>query len=123
MKISKLDKFETVAAPLIVADTPEELAVFIAELVAIGEKLPSGSVSGESLSDILADYKKPQTVIVQMFDGKRISVCDGVTKIISGAVASESTKTDAPTVTKMDAPTVTKFNDEELRILESLKNG
>jgi hypothetical protein len=123
MKTGKLKKFETVAAPGIVADTPEEFAAFIAELVAIGEKLPSGSVSGETLADILADYKKPQTVIVQMFDGKRISVCDGITTILSGAVACESTKTDAPTVTKTDAPGVTKFNDEELRILESLKNG
>ncbi len=121
MKISKLDKFETVAAPLIVADTPEELAAFIAELVAIGEKLPSRSVSGETLADILADYKKPKTTIVETFDGKRISVCDGITTIISGGEnVTQNNSVDAEKI--LDAePTV--FNSEQLRILESLKNG
>jgi hypothetical protein len=41
MKTGKLKKFETVAAPLVVADTPEELAALIAELLLIAERMPS----------------------------------------------------------------------------------
>jgi hypothetical protein len=122
MKTGKLKKFETVAAPLVVADTDEELRQFIAELVAIGEKLPSGSVSGETLADILADYKKPKTTIVETFDGKRVEVKEGVIReIISGGEnVTEHNSVDAEKI--LDAePTV--FNSEQLRILESLKNG
>ncbi len=122
MKTGKLKKFETVAAPLVVADTDEELAAFIAELVAIGEKLPSGSVSGETLADILADFKKPKTTIVETFDGKRVEVKAGVIReIISGGEnVTEHNSVDAEKI--LDAePTV--FNSEQLRILESLKNG
>jgi hypothetical protein len=122
MKTGKLKKFETVAAPLVVADTDEELAAFIAELVAIGEKLPSRSVSGETLADILADFKKPKTTIVETFDGKRVEVKAGVIReIISGGEnVTEHNSVDAEKI--LDAePTV--FNSEQLRILESLKNG
>jgi hypothetical protein len=40
MKTGKLKKFETVAAPGIIADTPEELAALIAELLLIAERMP-----------------------------------------------------------------------------------
>jgi hypothetical protein len=45
MKTGKLKKFETVAAPGIVADTPEELAAFIAELLEIAGKIPTSDLS------------------------------------------------------------------------------
>ncbi len=40
MKVNRLKKFETVAAPLIVADSPEELAALIADLLLIAERMP-----------------------------------------------------------------------------------
>jgi hypothetical protein len=127
MKTGKLKKFETVAAPLVVADSPEELAAFIGELVAIGEKLPSAGASGETLADIIADYKKPRSIIVNDVKGNRVLVRDGVTKIISGG----SEKMDANFVTKHNSSDaekilssgVTKFDKEELLILEQIQNA
>jgi hypothetical protein len=40
LKVNRLKKFETVAAPLIVADSPEELAALIADLLLIAERMP-----------------------------------------------------------------------------------
>jgi len=63
-RIDKIRQVSGVSVELCPPDTPEEMAAFIAELVAIGEKMPSGSVSGETLADIIADYKKPRSVII-----------------------------------------------------------
>ncbi len=40
MKVNRLKKFETVAAPLVVADTDEERQCLIAELLLIAERMP-----------------------------------------------------------------------------------
>jgi hypothetical protein len=45
LRVNRLKKFETVAAPGIVADTPEELAAFIAELLLIAERMPLEKIS------------------------------------------------------------------------------
>ena len=136
MKTGKLKKFETVAAPLIVADSPEELAAFIGELVAIGEKLPSAGASGETLADIIADYKKPRSIVVNDVKGNRVLVASGVTKIISGGSEKMSgenvTKHNSSDAEKMSAENVTKinsgddtgtFSNDELLILEQIQNA
>jgi hypothetical protein len=50
MKTGKLKKFETVAAPGIIADTPEELAALIAELLLIAERMPVEKIGSENVT-------------------------------------------------------------------------
>jgi hypothetical protein len=50
MKTGKLKKFETVAAPGIITDTPEELAALIAELLLIAERMPIEKMSAENVT-------------------------------------------------------------------------
>lgn len=122
MKANKLKRFERVPVAAIPADTPEERAAFIAELVVIGEKMPSAGVSGESLADILADYKKPRSVIVNDVNGNRVTVRNGVTEIISEGMQNFVTKNDSSDAERIQN-FVTKFDSSELEILEKLKNG
>jgi hypothetical protein len=104
MKTGKLKKFETVAAPGIIADTPEEFAAFIDELLLIAERMP-GAITNE-----------PTKIISG-------AVASEPTKIISGAVASEPTKNNSVDAEKPDEILFTAFNSSELAILEKLKNG
>ncbi len=50
MRVNRLKKFETVTAPLIVADTPEELAALIADLLLIAERMPVEKMSAENVT-------------------------------------------------------------------------
>ncbi len=95
MRTNRLKKFETVAAPLIVADTPEELAAFIDELLLIAERMP-GAITNEPTKTITNEPTK--------------TITPDVTKINS---------VDAE---KPDEILFTGFNSSELAILEKLKN-
>jgi hypothetical protein len=117
-RIDKIRQVSGASVELCPPDTPEEMAAFIAELVAIGEKLPSGSVSGESLSDIIADYKKPRSIIVNDVKGNRVSVASGVTEIISGADAPTSTKNDLSDAEKKIPENLTLYNSGDAEILD-----
>jgi hypothetical protein len=75
MKTGKLKKFETVAAPGIIADSPEELAAFIAELLLIAERMPGAITSEPTL------YNSGDTDIL---DKKNLTKFDTDTKINSG---------------------------------------
>jgi hypothetical protein len=98
MKTGKLKKFETVAAPGIIADTPEEFAALIAELLLIAERMPSEKMI-------------PKNVTKYNSGDAEKMIPKNVTKHNSG---------DAEKI--LDAePTV--FNSEQLRTLESLKDA
>jgi hypothetical protein len=79
MKTGKLKKFETVAAPLVVADTPEELAALIAELLLIAERMPSEkmipkNVTKHNLSD--AEKKIPENLTV--FNSEELEILESL---------------------------------------------
>ncbi len=98
MKTGKLKKFETVAAPLVVADTPEELAALIAELLLIAERMPVEKI-------IDAAPTKYNSGDAEILDKKNL------------------TKHNLSDVEKKIPENLTVFNSEELEILESLKNA
>jgi hypothetical protein len=50
LRVNRLKKFETVAAPGIIADTPEELAALIAELLLIAERMPLEKIGSENVT-------------------------------------------------------------------------
>ncbi len=120
-RIDKIREISGASVELCPADTAEETAAFIAELVAIGEKLPSGSVPGESLAQILADYKKPREIIVNDVSGNRVSVAGGVKShhpFHSSEIGSSlPTKNDFIETTKNDGIEPT-FTESELLILK-----
>ncbi|HEY0459206.1 MAG TPA: hypothetical protein VGC97_08720 [Pyrinomonadaceae bacterium] len=87
------------------------------------QKLPLVPVA-ESFDELLSQLKNPQrcaSVVAQTYDGKRIEVSNGITKIISDGseLPAEATKTNS---SELPAE-VTNFNKDELLILERIKNG
>jgi hypothetical protein len=103
MKTGKLKKFETVAAPGIIADTPEELAALIAELLLIAERMPLEKIIPKNVT-------KNNSGDAEILDKKNL------TKFDIG--------TDAKTDTKINSGDDTgTFSSEQLRILESLKDA
>jgi len=135
-RIDKIQEISGVSDNLCPPDTPEETAAFIGELVAIGEKLPSAGASGETLADIIADYKKPRSIVVNDVKGNRVSVASGVTKIISGGSEkmsgenvtkhnlSDAEKILSSGVTKINSGDDTEtFSNEQLLILEQIQNA
>lgn len=131
MKLTNLKKYERSPAVQIPADTAEEIAAFIAELVSIGEKLPNNSISGESLAQILTDYKKPREIIVNDVSGNRISVCNGNTQIISGGESifdeKKATFHNSPELSPEDLPEDfsinTGFSNEQLELLRRIEEN
>jgi hypothetical protein len=81
MKTGKLKKFETVAAPGIIADTPEEFAALIAELLLIAERMPGAITSELTKHNPGAITSEPTKM-----DAPGVTKTDapGVTKINSG---------------------------------------
>ncbi len=99
MKTGKLKKFETVAAPGIIADTPEELAALIAELLLIAERMPGTIILKPT------DIKSGDADIL---DKKNLTKFD----------------TDAKTDTKINSGDDTgTFSNEQLLILEQIQNA
>jgi hypothetical protein len=79
MKTGKLKKFETVPAPGIIADTPEELAALIAELLLIAERMPvekiiPKNVTKHNLSD--AEKKIPENLTV--FNSEQLRILESL---------------------------------------------
>jgi hypothetical protein len=103
MKTGKLKKFETVAAPGIVADTPEEFAALIAELLLIAERMPLEKIVPKNVT-------KYNSGDAEILDKKNLTKFD--------------TKTDAKTDTKINSGDDTgTFSNEQLLILEQIQNA
>ncbi len=98
MKTGKLKRFETVAAPLIVADTPEELAALIADLLLIAERMPVEKMIP----------KNP--TLYNSGDAEKM-------------IPKNVTKHNLSDAEKIIPENLTVFNSEQLRILESLKDA
>jgi hypothetical protein len=121
MKATKLEKFETVLKPANTAEQElKEWEQIFNELLEIGQKLPPDSSPAQTLKDVLSDFHKPKTTIVQRQDGTKLIVRDGVVTVIS---PTEVTEISSPIVTDTDEIKATTFTKEELEILETLKNG
>ncbi len=107
MRTNRLKKFETVAAPLIVADTPEELAAFIADLLLIAERMPG-------------------TITLKPTDIKSGTITFKPTKHNSGdaekIIPEKPTLYNLSDAEKKIPENLTVFNSEELATLEKLKN-
>jgi hypothetical protein len=101
MKTGKLKKFETVAAPGIIADTPEELAALIADLLLIAERMPVEKFSSSESTKIISGD-------AEILDKKNLTKFD----------------TDAKTDTEINSGDDTgTFSNEQLLILEQIQNG
>jgi hypothetical protein len=128
-RIDKIQEMSGASVELCPPDTDEEFAVFIDELVAIGEKAQKTGITypEQTLKEILEDFKKPKTTIVQTFDGRRISICDGV---ITDIGVTEILSDDSEGIPKNFTKHIegipknfTAFNSSELAILEKIKNA
>jgi hypothetical protein len=129
MKTGKLKKFETVAAPLIVADSPEELAALIADLLLIAERMPgtitlkptdikSGTITSEPTKYNSSDAEKMIPEKPTLYNSGDAEILDkkNLTKF--------DTKTDAKTDTKINSGDDTgTFSNEQLLILEQIQNA
>jgi hypothetical protein len=117
MKTGKLKKFETVAAPLIVADTPEELSALIADLLLIAERMP-GTITSEPTKYNSSDAEKMIPEKPTLYNSGDAEILDkkNLTKF--------DTKTDAKTDTKINSGDDTgTFSNEQLLILEQIQNA
>jgi hypothetical protein len=79
MRLARLKKFETVKTPGIVADSPEELAALIADLLLIAERMPSEkmipkNVTKHNLSD--AEKKIPENLTV--FNSEELEILESL---------------------------------------------
>jgi hypothetical protein len=98
VKIDKLKKFERSPVVAIPADTPEELAALIAELLLIAERMPLEKIlPGEPTKHNSSDAKK--------------------------IIPKNVTKHNLSDAEKKIPENLTVFNSEQLRILESLKDA
>ena len=126
MKTTRLNRAENISADEFPVTTPEEerqdLENLFNELGQIAEKLPPDSFPEQTLSEILKDFHRPKTTIITRSDGQQLMIRGGVVTVLAKkADAPEDTKKNASEVTESNVTDVT-FTDDELAILEQLKD-
>ena len=123
MKGIRLKRAENISSDDFPTSTPEQqkedTQALLNELADIAEKLPPDSSPAQTLKQVLADFHKPRTTIVERQDGTKLIVRNGVVTVIS---PTEVTEISSPVVTDADSEATT-FTDSELEILEKLRNG
>jgi hypothetical protein len=86
MKLARLKKFETFKAPLPVADTPEEFAALIAELLLIAERMPPEKI-------IPGEPTKHNSGDAEILDKKNLTKFDTDAKTDTGINSGDDTGT------------------------------
>jgi hypothetical protein len=75
MRLARLKKFETVKTPGIVADSPEELAALIADLLLIAERMP-GTISSQPTKIMSSQPTKIISGDAEILDKKNLTAID-----------------------------------------------